>query len=85
MLRTFSALPTEERVRGMKDRDFLWCALNLMLDDEEELAQLCPTCRSKAMEARCNVCGAPAALWEGAVNQGFDLARFERMKRGMQE
>ncbi|MBQ3134768.1 MAG: molybdopterin oxidoreductase [Oscillospiraceae bacterium] len=69
----------------MKDRDFLWCALNLMLDEEEELEQLCPACRSKAMENRCTVCGAPAASWEMAVNRGFDLDRFERMRRGMRE
>ena len=65
----------------MKERDFLWCALNLILDDEEELAGLCPTCREKAMEERCVGCGAPLAAWEGSVNQGFDAARFERMKR----
>ena len=69
----------------MKDRDFLWCALNLILDDEEELASLCPSCRDKAMEERCVGCGAPLAAWEGAVNEGFDRARFERMKRGEQK
>lgn len=69
----------------MKERDFLWCALNLILDEEEELAGLCPTCRSKAMEERCGVCGAPTASWEGAVNGGFDRTRFERMKRGIRE
>ena len=83
MLRTFSALPTEERVRKMKDRDFLWCALNLMLDEEEELDGLCPACRDRATQQRCISCGASLAAWEGAVNEGFDLARFERMKRGM--
>ena len=41
MLRTFGALPTEARAREMTDRDFLWCALNLMLDDEEALDALC--------------------------------------------
>lgn len=69
----------------MKDRDFLWCALNLMLDEEEELAGLCPACRDRAMEERCISCGAPLALCEGSVNQGFDTERFERMKRGLQE
>ena len=69
----------------MKDRDFLWCALNLMLDDEEELAGLCPSCREKAMEERCSCCGASLDLWEGAANETFDAARFERMKRGRQE
>ena len=85
VLRTFSALPTEKRVREMKQREFLWCALNLMLDDEEELAGLCPDCRDKAMEERCVSCGAPLGLWEESTNLGFDLARFERMKQGVQE
>ena len=43
----------------MKDRDYLWCALNLMLDREELLEQLCPECRQRAEETRCPVCGAP--------------------------
>lgn len=66
----------------MKARDFLWCALNLMLDEEEELAGLCPTCRERAMEERCTVCGVPLALTEGTVNSGFDEARFQQLKRG---
>lgn len=66
----------------MKDRDFLWCALNLMLDDEQELAQLCPTCRERAMEERCAGCGVPLALTQGDVNGSFDEARFQRLKRG---
>ena len=69
----------------MKARDFLWCALNLMLDEEEELAGLCPTCREQAMEERCTVCGAPLALTEGTVNSGFDEARFQQLKRGESE
>ena len=66
----------------MKARDFLWCALNLMLDDEEELEGLCPNCRERAMEERCSVCGVPLALAEGSVNGGFDEDRFRRLKRG---
>ena len=46
MLKTFGALPTEARVREMKRRDYLWCALNLLLDHEEELGRLCPSCRA---------------------------------------
>lgn len=52
-------LPTEARARAMTDGDYLWCAVNLLLDDEETLAQLCPACRERALEARCPVCGAP--------------------------
>ena len=43
----------------MKARDFLWCAVNLLLDREEELDRLCPACRAQAEEARCLCCGAP--------------------------
>lgn len=66
----------------MKDRDYLWCALNLMLDDEEALDALCPSCRAEAEEGRCPVCGTavePGGLGE---NAGFDLERFERLRRG---
>ena len=31
----------------MKERDYLWCLLNQLLDDQEELDQLCPTCRER--------------------------------------
>ena len=66
----------------MKQRDFVWCALNLMLDDEQELAGLCPTCRTRAMEERCTACGVPLAQTEGGVNGGFDETRFAALKRG---
>ena len=66
----------------MTDRDFLWCVLNLMLDDEEALDALCPSCRAEAQEARCPVCGTlTGGDWAG-VNQGFDEARFQRLRRG---
>lgn len=66
----------------MKDRDFLWCAVNLMLDDEQELDGLCPSCRSRALEQRCSACGVPMELTNTVVNSGFDEKRFEQMKRG---
>ena len=64
----------------MTDRDYLWCALNLVLDQEEEQARLCPDCRSRAEREHCPVCGRPTdtAGW----NREFDLARFEAMKEG---
>ena len=64
----------------MTDRDYLLCALNLALDREEELARLCPACRTQAEEEPCPVCGAPRGSWE--VNQGFDWARYEQLKGG---
>ena len=68
----------------MTGRDFLWCALNLLLDDEEALSALCPGCRAEAESARCPVCGVSTGEgWSGG-NTAFDLERFERMKRGEQ-
>ena len=66
----------------MKARDYLWCALNLMLDREEELDRLCPACRDRAEEARCAACGAPLGEVLSGVNASFDGERFERLKRG---
>lgn len=64
----------------MTHRDFLWCAVNMALDGEEELAQLCPACRMEAEEERCPVCG--TAVSDTAVNESFDLARFEALGGG---
>lgn len=35
MLKCFGALPTEERAKAMREEDYLWCAVNLLLDEEE--------------------------------------------------
>ena len=64
----------------MTDRDYLWCALNLVLDQEEELAQLCPECRNRAGRELCPVCGAERDSW--GENPAFDLERFEKLKGG---
>ena len=82
VLRTFGALPTEERVRAMKRRDFLWCALNLALDQEEELGRLCHACRAEAESGRCPVCGGAAEDASAGVNGSFDMARFARLAQG---
>ncbi len=66
----------------MTDRDYLWCVLNLMLDDEEVLERLCPTCRKEAEERRCPVCGVRREDAHGGENAGFDMTRFLRMSRG---
>ena len=67
----------------MTDGDYLWCAVNLLLDDEETLAQLCPACRERAMEARCPVCGAPTGGDQAGENPAFDQERFEQLRRGV--
>lgn len=82
VLQRFGALPTEERAKQMKARDYLWCALHLALDREEELARLCPACRSEAAEERCPACGALRTETAAGQNAAFDEARFERLKRG---
>ena len=83
VLRQFGALPTEERARAMKGRDYLWCLANTILDREEQLGRLCPGCRSRALEEHCPVCGRSAAEWdEGTVNASFVLERFEALRGG---
>ncbi len=64
----------------MTDRDYLWCALNLALDGEEELDRLCPACRAEAEREKCPVCGTP--LDRCGQNAGFDLARYEALREG---
>lgn len=82
MLREFGALPTEARARDMRERDYVWCVANLLLDREEELDALCPACRARVEAQACPVCGAAKESGEGGVNPSFDRERFERMKRG---
>ena len=82
MLRTIGALPTEQRVKDKSSRDYLWCALNLLLDQEEEVASLCPACRAEAEKERCPVCGAETGGLVQEQNESFDWERFEKLKGG---
>ena len=83
VLRQFHALPSEGRARSMKERDYLWCLANTLLDREETLGRLCPSCRTGALEERCPVCGKAEAEWgEGADNAAFDPGRFEKLRGG---
>lgn len=66
----------------MRERDYVWCVANLLLDREEELDTLCPACRARVEAQACPVCGAAKESGEGGVNPSFDKERFERMKRG---
>lgn len=81
MLQSLGALPTEERARAMTGQDYLWCAVHLLLDEEEVLDALCPTCRAQAEAARCPVCGAAAADTVREENAAFDRARFETLRK----
>ena len=67
----------------MTGRDYLWCALNLLLDDEEALNALCPSCREEARSGRCPVCGGITS--DQGENESFDRERFERLRRGEAE
>ena len=78
VLRAFSVLPGEARAKRMTDRDYLYCAAQMMLDAQEKLDALCPSCREKAKRARCPVCGEELA----EENAGFDEMRFEELKHG---
>lgn len=82
VLRYAGALPSERRAQEMTDGDYLYCLVHELLDREETLEGLCPACRRRAEEARCSACGALLAETAGGENAGFDLARFERLKRG---
>ena len=83
VLRQFGALPTERRARAMKGRDYLWCLANTILDREEQLGRLCPSCRARALEEHCPVCGRASADWEESTdNASFDLERFEALRGG---
>lgn len=82
VLRQFGALPTEARARAMTEEDYLWCAVNLLLDQEEEAQRLCPACRAAAEEERCPVCGRENGPVTRGENPAFDWARFARMKKG---
>lgn len=80
VMRAFHALPTEDRVRRMTPEDYLYCALNLILDREEVREGLCPRCREE-QESRCPCCGSPLAEWSGGENPGFDGSRFAALGR----
>lgn len=66
----------------MTEGDYLWCALNLLLDEEETASLLCPQCRAEAERDRCPVCGRERGQVVQEENPAFDLARFEALKRG---
>ena len=80
VLKEFGVLPTDSRAREMTRGDYLYCALQMMLDREEKLRRLCPACQSKAEERRCTVCGGTLQQEQGS-NPQFDLSRFEELKQ----
>ncbi len=80
VLRAFSALPTEQRVKEMTEGDYLYCAAQILLDQQESMERLCPSCRKKAERHYCPGCG-KAIINETEKNPQFDPARFEELRR----
>lgn len=80
VLRAFSALPTEQRVRDMTEGDYLYCASQLLLDRQEALERLCPACRREAEKDCCPGCGRPVDRETGG-NPNFDEGRFEELRQ----
>ncbi|MFR4757702.1 MAG: hypothetical protein ACLT9P_05995 [Evtepia gabavorous] len=68
--------------QGDEEEDYLWCAVNLLLDEEEVARQLCPQCREAAERARCPVCGRETGEMVREENPTFDWARFQALKEG---
>ena len=78
VLKAFSVLPSSAQARQMTRGDYLYCAMQLRLDEEEYLEGLCPVCKEAAEENRCLCCGARIA----EENPQFDADRFEELKDG---
>lgn len=66
----------------MKERDYLWCALHMILDHEEELDRFCPDCRMQAECAGCPVCGKESGKIQTGENKAFDMEEYRRQKEG---
>ena len=81
VLRSFGTLPSSDAAKAMTDRDYLLCALHLILDQEEQLEKLCPSCRNRAKEAHCPVCGEETLAWQREENASFDWERFAALSK----
>ena len=79
---TVGQVETLARAKAMREEDYLWCAVNLLLDEEEVARQLCPQCREAAERARCPVCGRETGEMVREENPTFDWARFQVLKEG---
>lgn len=76
ILKSFGVLPSEPRAHKMTDGDYLYCAVQTILDAQEQQSKLCSKCRQELEEDRCIRCA--GALDQ--VNESFDTARFEELK-----
>ena len=76
VLKQFGVLPGEARAQRMTDREYLYCAAQMLLDEQEKLDAMCPSCREKAQRRLCPVCGEQIP----EENAGFDERRFEELR-----
>ncbi len=67
-------------MKEMRDRDYLWCAIQMMLDDEEKLEGLCPSCRAQVERGCCTSCGGEMPRDSYGTNAGFDWQKYEERK-----
>ncbi|MBR3752298.1 MAG: molybdopterin oxidoreductase [Ruminiclostridium sp.] len=64
----------------MTGRDYLWCALHLLLDEEEVLDRLCPVCRDQVGKDCCPVCGGQTGEMAAGINGAFDWEKFRALR-----
>ena len=65
----------------MTDSQWLWLYANQILDNDEKLEHMCPSCRAEAENTnRCIRCGKPIGSRSNQfINPNFDNERFERL------
>ena len=73
-------LPSERRALEMTDGDYLYCILNMWIEAEKSLKNLCPSCRDSLSERTCLKCGRMVGFEE--ENPGFDEERFKILAEG---
>lgn len=76
VLKAFGVLPTERRAKRLTQDALEQCLLQMALDDQELLRDVCPTCRESLLTRKCPICGSV----QFEENPNFDLARFEELK-----
>lgn len=65
----------------MTDSQWLWVYANQILDNEEKLEHMCPTCREEAKNHdKCIRCGKHlGSRNDSMINPNFDNEKFERL------
>lgn len=64
----------------MTDEQWLWVYANMLIDNEDRLNQMCPTCRNNVTsDDKCTACGKTISNVEYTHNPKFDADRFNRL------